>query len=88
MKLKSSYLVKPHAHVSLKHLPTDEDGGIKSAEAAAPILVKHRDRLDKLQQVLNASQQNAILIVLQGMDTARQRWHHPAHLLRRQSRGV
>ena len=70
MKLKSPFLIKPHSAVSLKHINTDEDGGIKSEEAANPILVKHRDRLEKLQEVLYAGQQKAILIVLQGMDTA------------------
>ena len=34
------------------------------------MLVKHRERLSKLQEVLYAGQQKAVLIVLQGMDTA------------------
>jgi polyphosphate kinase 2 (PPK2 family) len=70
MKLKSSYRVKPQSQVSLKHLATDADGGFKSAEAAAPLILKHRERLSQFQEVLYAGQQNAVLIVLQGMDTA------------------
>lgn len=70
MKLKFPYLVKPHATVRLSHLPTAETGHFKSEESAAPVLVKHRDQLDTLQEVFYASQQKALLIVLQGMDTA------------------
>ena len=70
MKLKSSYLIKPHATVRLSRLSTAETGDFKSEKAAAALLVKHRDQLDKLQEVFYASQQKALLIVLQGMDTA------------------
>src|ERR1700710_1929528 len=70
MKLKSPYLVKPNARVKLSQLHTDTDGGFKTKEAAAEVLVKYRDRLDILQDVFYANQQHALLIVLQGMDTA------------------
>jgi PPK2 family polyphosphate:nucleotide phosphotransferase len=70
MKLKSPYLIKPHSQVKLSHRRTDEDGGFASKEAVAPILVKHRTRLDALQGIFYASQQHSLLIVLQGMDTA------------------
>jgi PPK2 family polyphosphate:nucleotide phosphotransferase len=70
MKFKSPYLVKPHAHVKLSKLVTDDTGGYKSEESAAPVLVKHRSQLDLLQDVLYASKKVSILIVLQGMDTA------------------
>ncbi len=69
MKLKSPWLVKPHAKVHLNALKTSATGGFTS-ETAAAALVGHRDRLAKLQEVLYASQQRAVLIVLQGMDTA------------------
>ena len=36
-KLKSPYLIKPHARVRLSHLPTDISTGPKTPEAAAPI---------------------------------------------------
>jgi len=73
LQLKSPYLIKPHGRVRLAHLTTEIAGGPgfqKSEAASLPILVKHRARLAALQEVLYASQQNALLIVLQGMDTA------------------
>ncbi|MEO8735736.1 MAG: polyphosphate kinase 2 family protein [Edaphobacter sp.] len=70
MKLKSPYLVKPHTAVRLSRLDTAETGHFKTEEAAAAVLVKHRDQVDNLQEVFYASQQKALLIVLQGMDTA------------------
>jgi PPK2 family polyphosphate:nucleotide phosphotransferase len=70
IKLKSPYLIEPHRKVKLAHCKTAEDGGYKSAEAAAAVLVKFRDQLSQLQEVLYAGQQRAVLIVLQGMDTA------------------
>jgi PPK2 family polyphosphate:nucleotide phosphotransferase len=70
MKLKSSYLVKPHAQVSLAKKSASDTGGYLSEETAAAILVKHRTQLASLQEVFYASQKKALLIVLQGMDTA------------------
>ena len=70
MKLKSPYLVKPHTKVRLSHFSTSEHPGFKDKEATAPVLASHREELDNLQNVLYASQQKAVLIVLQGMDTA------------------
>ena len=69
MKLKSPWLIRPHTRVRLSHCETDATGGL-TAEAASAILAAHRERLAKLQEVLYAGQQNAVLIVLQGMDTA------------------
>ena len=70
MKLKSPYLIKPHAAVKLSRLSTDETGGFDTDTAAAAVLTKHRDQLASLQQLFYASQKKALLIVLQGMDTA------------------
>ncbi|MBB5063733.1 polyphosphate kinase 2 family protein [Granulicella mallensis] len=70
MKLKSDYLVKPHTKVRLSHLSTSETGDFHDKDAAEPVLAKHREQLDALQDVLYASQSRAVLIVLQGMDTA------------------
>ena len=69
-KLKSPYLIKPHSRVRLGGLSTQATTGPKTPEAAAPIVARHRDRLSQLQEVFYASQQHALLIVLQGMDTA------------------
>ncbi|WP_348267037.1 polyphosphate kinase 2 family protein [Edaphobacter paludis] len=70
MKLKSPYLVKPHAAVRLSRLPTTETGDFETEESAAAVLVKHRSQLNTLQEVFYASEQKALLIVLEGMDTA------------------
>jgi len=70
MKIKSEYRIKSGTKVKLAHLKTDSDGGFKSKEQAAPVLVKHRDRLAAAQEVLYASGKKSLLIVLQGMDSA------------------
>jgi PPK2 family polyphosphate:nucleotide phosphotransferase len=70
VKLKSAYRIALGGKVRLSHLKTDEDGGFQSKEEAEPVLVKHRARLAKMQELLWASRQKALLIVLQGMDTA------------------
>ena len=70
MKLKSPFLVKPHSKVRLADFSTDAHPGFRDEAAAKPVLEKHCKQLDALQEVLYASQAKAILIVLQGMDTA------------------
>ncbi len=70
MKLKSPYLVKPDAKVKLADLPTDATGSYKDSDAAEPMLADHRKQLAALQELLYASEAKALLIVLQGMDTA------------------
>ena len=70
MKLKSPYLIKPHSKVNLSHLSTSDHDGFADKGAAEPVLAKHRHQLADLQDVFYASQKKALLIVLQGMDTA------------------
>jgi PPK2 family polyphosphate:nucleotide phosphotransferase len=70
MKLKSPHLIKPHTSVNLTKLSTTDTGPYESEQSAAKVLPKHHEALDKLQEVLYASQKNSVLIVLQGMDTA------------------
>jgi len=70
MKLKSPYLIKPHSKVKLSHLSTSDHDGFADKGAAEPILATHRHQLSNLQDVFYASQKKALLIVLQGMDTA------------------
>src|ERR1700760_4991337 len=70
MKIKSPHLVKPHTQVRLAKESSSETDGYKSEEAAAAVLVKHRNQLGDLQDVFAACQKKALLIVLQGMDTA------------------
>ena len=70
MKLKSPYLIKPHAAIKLSKLSTSSTGSFQSEESAVAVLHEHCGALDQLQEVLYASQEKAVLIVLQGMDTA------------------
>ena len=70
MKLKSPYLVKPGSKVRLSRLKTDLTGSFESSESTEPALEKHRGKLDDLQNVFYAAQSKALLIVLQGVDTA------------------
>lgn len=88
MKLKSDYLVKPHTKVRLSHLSTSETGDFHDKDAAEPVLAKHREQLDALQDVLYASQSRAVLIVLQGMDTAGKDGTIRLHFFRDQSAGL
>lgn len=70
MKLKSPYLVQPHAKLKLSRFPTDDTGPYKHEDAARAVLDRHREDLSTLQEIFYASQKKALLIVLQGMDTA------------------
>lgn len=70
MKLKSPYLIKPHTKVRLERLPTDERGGLSNKKAAEAAMMQHTKQLEELQEVFYAAQSKALLIVLQGMDTA------------------
>ena len=70
MKIKSPHLIKPHAKVRLAKISTSDTGTFKSEDAAKSTLDKHRQQLADLQDVFYASQSKALLIVLQGMDTA------------------
>lgn len=66
----SPYLVQPHQKVKLSHFSTSDTGQYRNKEAAAEGLEQHRQRLDELQELLTADCRHAVLIVLQGMDTA------------------
>lgn len=70
MKLKSPYLVKPNAKLKLSRIATDDTGPFKHEDAANAVLDRHCKQLASLQEIFYASQQKALLIVLQGMDTA------------------
>ena len=70
MKIKSPYLVKPNTRIGLAKKSTSDTGSFKSEASAATVLVKHRTQLASLQEVFYASQKKALLIILQGMDTA------------------
>ena len=70
MKFRSPFLVKPHSKVRLDHLRTDATPGAATEADAKIITDRHRQQLDRLQETYFAAQQKALLVVLQGMDTA------------------
>jgi PPK2 family polyphosphate:nucleotide phosphotransferase len=70
MKIKSPYLVKPHSKVRLDKISSSDTGDLKSEDAAKALLAAHRTQVADLQEVFYANQSKALLIVLQGMDTA------------------
>lgn len=70
MKLKSPYLVKPGSKVKLSRVKTDDTGDVPNKDAAEALLQQQREHLSELQELLYAAQSKALLVVLQGMDTA------------------
>lgn len=78
MKLKSPYLIKPHTKVRLAELPTEAHGASPDNDSSKDAgkesldteLAQHAKKLDDLQELFYAAQSQALLIVLQGMDTA------------------
>ncbi|HUZ04867.1 MAG TPA: polyphosphate kinase 2 family protein [Acidobacteriaceae bacterium] len=70
MKTKSLHRVKPHEKVRLFRVSSNQTGDFKSEKEANPVLDECRVQLDSLQELLIAECKHAILVVLQGMDTA------------------
>ncbi len=70
MKIASPYLLKPGHKVKLSSFSTHDHDGFADKDAGEIAIVRHREQLADLQQVFYASQSKALLIVLQGMDTA------------------
>jgi PPK2 family polyphosphate:nucleotide phosphotransferase len=70
MKLKSPYLVPPHTKVRLGDIKAGDTGPYRNSDEAAADLERNRQRLDEMQELLTADGRHAILVVLQGVDTA------------------
>jgi PPK2 family polyphosphate:nucleotide phosphotransferase len=70
MKLKSTYLVKPHTKVRLAQFRTDDTGEFTDKAEMDKAAASNEKKLADLQELLYASQAKALLVVLQGMDTA------------------
>ena len=62
--------VKPHSKVRLAHIDPGRLGSLTTREASLPVLVQRREEIARLQEIFYASQQHALLIILEGMDTA------------------
>jgi PPK2 family polyphosphate:nucleotide phosphotransferase len=70
MKLHSPYLIAPRTKVKLTKISTAGHDHLRDKDAAEAVVAKHREQLTALQEVFFAAQSHAMLIVLQGMDTA------------------
>lgn len=68
--IDSPYLVKPGKKVNLSKLPADDRGPFREKDDAAEPTQRNVKRLGELQEVLYAQAKHAILVVMQGMDTA------------------
>src|SRR3954463_5728907 len=64
------FLVPPGGKIKLSDYPSDFSGPYKNKQEAQSKLENDVEKLAGLQDVVYASQQYAVLIVLQGMDTA------------------
>ena len=62
--------VRPGTRVRLADIDPDDTGGHGNEERARAKLARGLERLQKLQDVLYAGRSHAVLIVLQGLDTA------------------
>lgn len=68
--MRPQYVVEPGSEVDLSMLNTAETGDFQTPKQAKKALKKYRKALAKLQERFYAWDQKALLIVLQGMDTA------------------
>lgn len=68
MNLRERYLVKPGKKFRLKDHDPADTASIHDEARGRILIDKHRERLDKLQQLLYAEHKHALLIVLQAMD--------------------
>ncbi len=67
---KNHYLVEPDTAVKLADYDPDDTGKYKNKGQAEAKLDAHRQRLFELQELLYAEDKRALLVVLQGMDSA------------------
>ncbi|MDZ4766615.1 MAG: polyphosphate kinase 2 family protein [Chloroflexota bacterium] len=67
--MAKSFVPKPLSRIDLKDFDPDDTDGFDKKSARAE-LEKHALRLDVLQEMLYAGRKHALLVILQGMDTA------------------
>ncbi len=64
------FIVKPRQRVKLRHFDADDTARLHKTRAVLKLLDKNVARLEELEYRLAAENRRALLIVLQGMDTA------------------
>jgi len=62
--------VHPGSRVRLARIDPDDTGGHADEAAARETLAADIDRLEKLQDALYVESRHAVLVILQGLDTA------------------
>jgi PPK2 family polyphosphate:nucleotide phosphotransferase len=70
VNIKSPYRIHPNTKVRLSKFATNDHDGFADKNAAEGVVAAHIEQLSSVQELLYASQAKAVLIVLQGMDTA------------------
>jgi PPK2 family polyphosphate:nucleotide phosphotransferase len=76
LKIDSPYFIKHNDVVRLDRLPTDTHVDVHASQgqsekkAAEALTARHSEQLARLQEVFYAARSTALLIVIQGMDTA------------------
>ena len=65
---KSPFLVAPHTKIKLSHLNPGETHDFPDETSAVSKLIKYRERLDELQELMLAECKHSLLVVLQSMD--------------------
>ena len=70
MNFLKHFVVKPNQKTKLADYDPSDTGDFTDKEEAQKLVAKNVSRLDSLQNVLYAENKRAVLIVLQGMDTA------------------
>jgi len=68
--LRNRYMVQPGAEIDLAAIDTAEIGEFETPKQGKKALKKYRKRLSALQERFYAWDKKALLVVLQGMDTA------------------
>ena len=68
--VRSKYVVKPGTKIDLAAVDTAETGEFQTPKQGKKALKKYRKTLSKLQERFYAWNKKAVLVVLQGMDTA------------------
>src|SRR5271157_5852614 len=70
MDYRKNFMVEPGAKVRLSKIDPSYKGKHESHEEAAPEILKHVERMDKLQYLLYADGSQSLLVVLQALDAA------------------
>ncbi|MHA6534088.1 PPK2 family polyphosphate kinase [Paenibacillus sp. BAC0078] len=64
------YMIKDTSETVLKKLDPDDSGDFESKEEAEAKMVKLKERLAELQDILFAQKKHSLLVILQGMDSS------------------